>query len=82
MAHVLEIDIDLIDFTDEELIEECQDRGILLEINSGIQAIIGLLEEKGCPWPLLQHLRDWAGEPVPDLPKLAKWCEWAVGTTE
>ena len=72
------IDIDLEEIRTSDLIAELRRRHKLERndiINLSPEALIDILEELGCPQPIITLVEDWARQPVPDIHKLMSWKE-------
>ena len=74
----VEVEVDLSDFTSDELIAEIEFRG---HGRSEVKWLIAGLERCGCPREYLEEVKDWAKQPVVDKDKLDAWLEM-VGKCE
>jgi uncharacterized protein HemY len=76
------IDVNISEFTTGELIEELRRRRTLTRqdlIELSPKAIVGILEEFGCPQVIIKQLQEWANQPVVTIHKLIAWKEACVG---
>lgn len=72
------VEVDLGDFRIGELIDELRRRHALQRddiIDLSPRAIIGVLEEFGCPQSITKQLEEWADQPVATIHKLKAWKE-------
>ena len=72
------VEVDLGDFQAGELIDELRRRHKLQRddlIDLSPRAIIGILEEFGCPQSITKQLEEWANQPVATIHKLIAWKE-------
>jgi len=72
------IDVDLSEFRTGELIDELRRRHTLTKedlVELSPKAIVGVLEEFGCPQPIIKQLEEWANQPVATINKLIVWKE-------
>ena len=76
-----EVEIELDDFTDDELLEEIRSRRISMAAATKAAADDLLIELQGYGLPerLLDEVRDYLKRPEPDAAKLARWIAWAKG---
>ena len=76
-----EVEIELDDFSDDELLDEIKDRGLSLEDvgKSTADDLLVALQGYGLPERLLDEVRDYLKRPEPDAAKLARWIAWAKG---
>ena len=66
------VEIDLDEFSDEELCDVMRKRGYIIANHD----ILVELEREGCPSELLQRLKEWDRQPIPNLYMLKRWKEF------
>jgi len=72
------IEVDLSEFRTGELIDELRRRHALTKedlVELSPKAIVGILEEFGCPQSIIKQLEEWANQPVTTIHKLVAWKE-------
>jgi hypothetical protein len=77
MANIC-VEVDIGEFTTGELINELRHRHTLKRddlVDLSPKAIIGMLEEFGCPQSIIKQLEEWERQPITDIRKLVAWKE-------
>lgn len=72
------IEVDLSEFRTGELLNELRRRHKLTKedlVELSPKEIVGILEEFGCPQPIIKQLVEWANQPVVTIQKLIAWKE-------